>query len=593
MVVNGVRFDESNASIVDDEDQIRSRADLRIGTMVRIEGSADDSAGKGSASRVVLMPSILGMVDSVNAGAGTLVVLGQTVRVDANTSFDGTGGLAAMVAGDIVRVHGLVAADGTFAATLIEKLRGQLTSFRVRSIISAVDPAARRFTVGALKVDYASAELRPTGAVPTVGALVKVSSDQAPVAGVLSARKINIYSPRAEYAATNGYVEIKGILDAAPDATGKTTVSGIPVILTGVTLEGSGNLVAGQRVEIKGVEVNGVIQVSRIQFEGWHASKIGGRNELYGEVANFTSPSNFTVNGVTVDASGARFENGTMNNLAEGIYVEIKGNMGTGASGSVLIAAKVEFKSRPRGDDDKRTGEREFYGPIENFKSIADFTVNGIRIDGSGAKIDDGRASDLRDGVFIEVEGRMEGDTLIAKEIEIKGKRGGMTPGPVPTTTTTSAGTTSTTVPATTTSTTVPATTSTTVPATTSTTVPATTSTTVPATTSTTVPATTSTTVPTTTSTTVPTTTTTTTTSTTTSTTTPGPSGANGKLLYQAGCASSGCHGPNVNLRGIQNGTTAGAISSAISSVGVMNGLSYSPQQLADLAAYIANPSGF
>ncbi len=432
-IVNGVRFDDSKARVVDEDDQVRSLADLRLGTMVKVEGTGDDDAGTGSATKVTLIPSLLGKVEAVNASAGTLVVLGQTVRVDASTAFDGVAGLSALAVNDAIRVNGLVVADGSFAATLIEKLRGPIMSFEVRGIVDIVDHVNHTFAIGALTVDYSSAVLKPDGAEPFGGALVKLRSRQGPVAGVLFASSVKVHTPRSDYT-TTGAVKLKGILDVAPDETGNTTVSGVPVALSGASLEGSGNLVAGQRVEIKGVLVDGVIQVTTVEFEGARASRIGGANELYGVIANFASPNVFNVNGVTVDASQASFDNGTLAMLANDVYVEIKGNLRTGAGGTVLVATRVEFKQLPRfehsGDDGRAS--HDFYGVIQNFVSLSNFTLNGRLVDGSGAKIEDGSASDLHNGVYAEIKGAIDGDKLIASVIEIKGLRGSLDPAPVP-----------------------------------------------------------------------------------------------------------------------------------------------------------------
>jgi outer membrane biosynthesis protein TonB len=559
VVVNGVRFDESNAVIVDDDGQQRSRAELRIGSMVRVEGLADDSAGTGSATKVVLMPSLLGTIEAVDASAGTMVVLGQTVKVDGGTTFDGTTGLAALVAGEVVRIHGLLAADGTFAATLIERLSGPATYFELRGIVRSVDTTARRMTVGSLTIDYSSASIKPTGATPAVGDVVRIESDAAPVAGVLAARKIKIRSPKAEYAATNGYVEIKGILDAAPDASGKTTVSGVPVVLAGAKLEGNGNLVAGQRVEVKGVEVDGVIQASRVEFEGSRAGKVGGSNELYGVIDGFMPPARFTVNGVTVDASQASFSNGAINNLADGRYVEVKGEMRTDGSGTVLVARKVEFKAKPKQDDDKDASKREYYGAIQDFVSIASFTVNGMPVDASGAKIEDGKASALGNGVFVEVEGTLQGDKLIASELEFKGPRGGTTTTPPPTPTPPPPPTPTPPPPPTPTP---PPPTPTPPPP------PAPTPPPPPAPTPPPPPA-------------------------------PGPSAANGKVLYSTApagvslsCAT--CHGAPPDGAARKGANAPSQISAAIAAnrgnMGIYSG-KYSAQQLSDLAAYLAGPT--
>ncbi len=79
-------------------------------------------------------------------------------------------------------------------------------------------------------------------------------------------------------------------------------------------------------------------------------------------------------------------------------------------------------------------------------------------------------------------------------------------------------------------------------------------------------------------------------------------SAANGKTIYstaqvagQKSCSTGTCHGPDpaTNQNAVKNGTSADLISAAISSVPDMRFLSgvLSASRLADLAAYISNPS--
>ncbi|MBW6494524.1 MAG: hypothetical protein K0B16_08210 [Burkholderiaceae bacterium] len=46
---------------------------------------------------------------------------------------------------------------------------------------------------------------------------------------------------------------------------------------------------------------------------------------------------------------------------------------------------------------------------IRNFVSLASFTLNGHPVDASGARIENGSASDLHDGVYAEIEGHDAG----------------------------------------------------------------------------------------------------------------------------------------------------------------------------------------
>lgn len=143
----------------------------------------------------------------------------------------------------------------------------------------------------------------------------------------------------------------------------------------------------------------------------------GNEVEIEGYVGSVSgASSSFTMLGITVDYSGARFEDGTVSDLVPGARVEVEGQMS--ADGSVLVAREIEFEDD---DDDEDDDEFEVEGPITSVSpSELTFVVRGITVDYSRARFEDGQPSDLQVGVRVEVEGRLstDGTTLIASEIE-------------------------------------------------------------------------------------------------------------------------------------------------------------------------------
>src|SRR5512138_1152335 len=75
--VNGVRFDTSSASFTING-KAGTQGDLRVGHVVTVHAHRDDS-GHSTADRIDFDDAVQGPVDSVDAAAGTLVVMGQTV----------------------------------------------------------------------------------------------------------------------------------------------------------------------------------------------------------------------------------------------------------------------------------------------------------------------------------------------------------------------------------------------------------------------------------------------------------------------------------------------------------------------------------
>ncbi|OYT92398.1 MAG: hypothetical protein CFE43_09035 [Burkholderiales bacterium PBB3] len=197
---------------------------------------------------------------------------------------------------------------------------------------------------------------------------------------------------------------------------------------------------AGDVVEAQGVWDGSKLKVSQIEFEGYRESQAGFKNELYGNVSAYSSLSNFVVNGVTVDASA--IPGLTASLLKVGSYLEVKGAM----LGAVLKASKVEIKNgagtttgstaNPDGvtttagsgssNDDQKIvvvsgGYYETYGAVANYKSLSDFTVNGVRVNASGAAIEHPERGPLRDGSFIEMKGSQNAaGVFVAIKLEIK-----------------------------------------------------------------------------------------------------------------------------------------------------------------------------
>jgi hypothetical protein len=120
------------------------------------------------------------------------------------------------------------------------------------------------------------------------------------------------------------------------------TVDGVKVNVTNATFEhGSvAQLIVGSYVEVKGFVQGDALVATKIELKGGSAAQ-GASHEHFGVISSFVSTSNFKVNGITVDASGAKFERGTAANLANGVYVELKGAQN---AGGVFVATEVEIK---------------------------------------------------------------------------------------------------------------------------------------------------------------------------------------------------------------------------------------------------------
>ena len=89
IIVGSVRWDESNASITDDDGVAQGRSALKLGMVVAVDGNAlNKLTATGTATHVQFGSETVGPVASVNVAASSFVVLGQTIKVTATTVFD-------------------------------------------------------------------------------------------------------------------------------------------------------------------------------------------------------------------------------------------------------------------------------------------------------------------------------------------------------------------------------------------------------------------------------------------------------------------------------------------------------------------------
>ncbi|MBM4221940.1 MAG: hypothetical protein FJ170_08340, partial [Gammaproteobacteria bacterium] len=123
IIVNGVRYNTTGASFTVD-DNPGGQDDLAVGQVVTIEWESSDNGTTFRARTVMYDDAVEGRITAISLVAGTFDVLGQTVRVDAGTSFDSTispGALSSLAVNDIVEVSGLADAQGVIRATRIER----------------------------------------------------------------------------------------------------------------------------------------------------------------------------------------------------------------------------------------------------------------------------------------------------------------------------------------------------------------------------------------------------------------------------------------------------------------------------------------
>lgn len=343
VIVNGVRYDDSSATVLDDDDGGRSRDALRLGMMVEIDGAQmDHAAAQGKALRIRFGSEIVGPVGSVDVAAGTLVVLGQTVRTTATTVFDDSlaGGLAALTAGTVVEVHALFdAANGSYIATRIED-EDNTSFYKLRGVITNLDTSAKTFTIGSEVINYAGLTVAELPNALANGQRVRVRLQTSQVAGQWVAVALR---PGVRKLEDRDDAHLRGTITAWNSAT-DFAVNGLPVDASSASFpDGSAGVVLGAQVEVEGKVVNGVLVASKVELDARHAEERHGF-ELHGAISALdTATRSFTLRGVRVSYDAATtFRDGSAADLADGRRVEVKGT--PSADRTTLVASRIAFE---------------------------------------------------------------------------------------------------------------------------------------------------------------------------------------------------------------------------------------------------------
>jgi hypothetical protein len=337
IVVHGVHYDESQANIIVDGAPNQSRAALKLGMMVEIEGEFNYTLGTGTAAVVRANRAILGQVQSINAANGEMQVLSQRVAADLSTRLGGIASLSQIAAGDWVAIHGLNdPARNLFAATLIESITPPAPALsEIRGIVrNARDD---RFRIGGLDVTSKTIRVENDDFVAVKGIFdTKTAS--------LLATEISV-TPEVEIHEQEEN-EIEGFI-ADFRSSRNFSVAGVAINAGAASYSGgtASDLKPGVRITVEGVVINGVLVAEEIKF---HASEVkssdssGSSIEVSGIVSEFRSIGDFVVKGRRIDASDASISKSDDRLPAVGQKAKVKGKL---RSDGRIIAIKVEFEA--------------------------------------------------------------------------------------------------------------------------------------------------------------------------------------------------------------------------------------------------------
>jgi cytoskeletal protein CcmA (bactofilin family) len=380
--VNGVRYNTDTAVFKLDDRNV-TQADLRVGMVVRVDGSiSSSSTTNSSAATVTVDEAIKGRVEQV-LDANRMLVMGQTVQIDDLTRFDNG---VVPVLGDAVHVHGLVVSDGTVAASYMEKKSALGTPpFAVKGFVKAHDSVAQTFTVGTLSVRYTGAVTGDMPAGSWNGLVVQVKGSNCastPVCGTLTATQVEPNGPRVSSASA---AEFEGYVDSV-SASG-FSIGAQQVVMTASTVYENGvaaDLVVGMKLEVEGSISGGVLTARKVSFRD------NGR--LEGDVATVSGNSLTLAGlpGVVVQTNSlTSFRGvGSAAGLAAPNHLRIRGRVGPA---NTLVATELELR------DLRSDNTVVLRGPV-TVKASPSLTILELGIDTS--TVPDTQFKDTKDAVI-------------------------------------------------------------------------------------------------------------------------------------------------------------------------------------------------
>jgi hypothetical protein len=337
VIVNGVRYNTDNAAF-----NVQDAPELQLGMSVKVTGPVDNNFTAGTAATVESAAELRGMVSNINVTTGTFTLLGTTVSTDSETVWADASGLSGIAASASLQVWGLPAGPGMLRATRISQVASGAAPV-VTGTIENLDKAAGVFSIGALRVNYATGSFSGGLYAATLanGAIIRARGAGLTSAGTLNATVIQSWYPLAQE--TGQPAALDGVVtDYAGLASFK--VLGVPVDATAAKITGGpgASIGNGVKLEVAGAFAGGVLRAAKLKIR--HIPGTGGPSSfaLIGTVGAFTSPASFKVRGQPIDASSRAvvFQNGTAANLGNGSKVQVTGSQ---VLNGILLANTVTF----------------------------------------------------------------------------------------------------------------------------------------------------------------------------------------------------------------------------------------------------------
>lgn len=388
---------------------------LKIGMVVTVVNTLHPD-GSVTVASIEYHAEVQGVVTGVDPAAQTFTVLGQRVRTDQLTLYDG--GSFDTLLNQVVEVSGFRSTPGDLLATLVivkPTVPPTSAKLQVTGVVAAFDGMTRTFAIGLQLFDYNG--IAATSVPPALGqgATVRVSGTQSAPTSTLFADAIAVV-PATPPDVTS--VEIEGLIT---DFTGlgNFKVNGQPTDARGAVVEGGTvDMIAnGSLVSVEGRLTAGVLVATKLEIEQATVVALDGVAQAVDAVAGSVTVGGQTVRVTAttqlIDSSTAAVPNFSLASVHVGDRLSILAFR----QEDVLIATQLE-RLNPDAPPPNQPST-SIQGTVSNFMSVASFVVAGQQVNAGGATFVGGTAANLANGVNVSVEGTLANGILDASAVQI------------------------------------------------------------------------------------------------------------------------------------------------------------------------------
>ena len=455
--VNGVAFTTTSATVsVNGVTQplIGDTSLIKPGMVVKVRGNI--AGATGSATELNYTANVKGPITGApDAATGTFVVLGQTVKTNALTLYDGNispKNFSGLTDGLQVEVSGNVDAGGVILATFIQAKTGDLRCELKGKIDAVVD--ATHFTIEVLTVEYALENLTNFGTPPAVGDMVEIKAARCTEPSLVLAKNDTVERTTPGVGAAEGdRVEVEGLITNFV-STSSFKVTGQVIDASAATFEGgvAADLSNGRKIEAEGNIAAGILKATKIEIKSGGIPPSSGSGDSGGGSGGSGGGSG-GVSGGGVSGGGVSGGDGSVEIDADfdnldpvlpqtliilGVKVKydnatlLKGPSGSTLDPSTLVSGDdMEVEGFANSDNSVTATHIEFkpnslsevtlLGPIDNDPVPSNFTILGVQVQTNGATQFNGSTggstdffTDTKRGQLVKVKGSETIDNVIA-----------------------------------------------------------------------------------------------------------------------------------------------------------------------------------